>query len=941
MNDSFSIRERHPPLRGRREVHMRKQSIMERAWLKRGLSASLSVVLAATLAGVAPAAAFASEQDEADRWAEAIEEQLADQSIQTYAYSENAIALADDSGSSTTTLDPTDWYSLLDPNKKNSGILDASGKMYTATSDSVVTPVKLQNPWGTCWGFSIIAACETSILSETGGTAGDLDLSELQLIGSVYKEGGVPESVSSSQAGEGYHNESSNPNAAFNMGGFMNYGATAFASGIGPITEEYVPYQNKGLIGSEDNSPIIECVVTYDEIDDKTKMNKVEQAHLTEEQIEAKKAEPGVKSVVEYYYAGNYTETVGEGESAEAKACYTDWSVSDDYYTTAYYNLENSNILPETRNLTNDGKYESTNLKAVQAIQSELKAGRAVSVAFCADTSMPGQDSSNSKYINTNWAHYTCDNQSLNHAVTIVGYDNDYAASNFATGFADAAAHTPEGDGAWLVKNSWGSESEEFPNKYSWGMKDVNDESSGYFWLSYYDKSVTLFESFDFDVNSYSENSEYYVDQYDYLPEVSSYYVNSIKPTSSANIFTVESQDSDGEGYNSIAIRTLSCATYKPNTEVTYQVYLLDDEATTPTDPAHSSLVYTSDPVEYTYGGYHRTTLAEDEWINVRDGQRYAVVTTQQCKDDGMYYQGVAYNQARPTEEQVDEYEKLVTEQTTAQYREALYPIVYSSLLDSENPKTGEKYTEEEAKEVAPEATETLLKSEFVQALIKSAVDSAVDQYKNTYLTSVVNKGESWTGITTDDGVTEWADWVRVTNAAETEAKTEQNLSIVADNAPVKAFAELTDYASIAELDALKAAIEAAKAALESLKISTDGSDVAADTQWVTQEQYDALKAALATAEAMLADAGNYSDKLSTIAAGTPQSDSVIAATANLAVNSQAGTKAAVVNTNTKTKGNGTYAKTGDAATSAAAAFACVATIAGAAAIAARRRQRD
>lgn len=54
-----------------------------------------------------------------------------------------------------------------------------------------------------------------------------------------------------------------------------------------------------------------------------------------------------------------------------------------------------------------------------------------------------------------------------NHAVTIVGWDDNYSRSNFK--FGGYAA----GDGAWIVKNSWGS---------SWG-------DDGYFYVSYYDSS--------------------------------------------------------------------------------------------------------------------------------------------------------------------------------------------------------------------------------------------------------------------------------------------------------------------------------------------------------------------------------------------------------------------------------------------------------------------
>lgn len=60
-------------------------------------------------------------------------------------------------------------------------------------------------------------------------------------------------------------------------------------------------------------------------------------------------------------------------------------------------------------------------------------------------------------------AYYYGGSSTANHDVLVVGWDDDYSKTNFST--------QPAGDGAFLVKNSWGT---------SWG-------DGGYFWSSYYD----------------------------------------------------------------------------------------------------------------------------------------------------------------------------------------------------------------------------------------------------------------------------------------------------------------------------------------------------------------------------------------------------------------------------------------------------------------------
>lgn len=82
----------------------------------------------------------------------------------------------------------------------------------------------------------------------------------------------------------------------------------------------------------------------------------------------------------------------------------------------------------------------------------------------------PDSDTPND-FNNQTSAAYSNIRHGTDHAVTLVGWDDNYSASNFKI--------TPPGDGAWIIKNSWGED---------WGDK-------GYYYASYYDESVINYDT--------------------------------------------------------------------------------------------------------------------------------------------------------------------------------------------------------------------------------------------------------------------------------------------------------------------------------------------------------------------------------------------------------------------------------------------------------------
>jgi C1A family cysteine protease len=71
-----------------------------------------------------------------------------------------------------------------------------------------------------------------------------------------------------------------------------------------------------------------------------------------------------------------------------------------------------------------------------------------------------------SSYASGTYAYYYSGTAAANHAVAIVGWDDSFSRNLFAS--------PPPGDGAWIMRNSWGT---------GWG-------SGGYFYASYYDTKI-------------------------------------------------------------------------------------------------------------------------------------------------------------------------------------------------------------------------------------------------------------------------------------------------------------------------------------------------------------------------------------------------------------------------------------------------------------------
>ena len=203
----------------------------------------------------------------------------------------------------------------------------------------------------------------------------------------------------------------------------------------------------------------------------------------------------------------------------------------------------------------------------------------------------------NGQYLNTdenNYCYYYPEESLTNHQITIVGWDDEYSLTNFKTDYQ------PEGNGAWIVKNSYGS---------SWG----ND---GYFYISYYDKSLKDFSCVDV-TSSEDYLSIYQYDGYGYSSGVSASTSNgeSVKTATMANVFTATKDES---------LKSVSFYTLGEAQECTIEIYT--GVSKNHTIPTENGKCVSTKTVSFSYDGYHTVDLAEP--VSITQGECFAVLVT-------------------------------------------------------------------------------------------------------------------------------------------------------------------------------------------------------------------------------------------------------------------------------------------------------------------------
>jgi C1A family cysteine protease len=197
---------------------------------------------------------------------------------------------------------------------------------------------------------------------------------------------------------------------------------------------------------------------------------------------------------------------------------------------------------------------------------------------------------SGSYYNSSNAAYYYPGSSGANHAVTLVGWDDDFSRNNFN--------NTPPGDGAYILRNSWGT---------GFGL-------DGFYYASYYDASIEALTAFarSEELTNYS-----FVYQYDWLGWTSALGAGGFSKVSQdpevywgANIFEAGTDEW-------LAATSFYTASYNSS----YRILVYTDVVDHPSDGTLAGETAGT----FEYPGYH-TVPIDDMNVLLSAGTRFSIV---------------------------------------------------------------------------------------------------------------------------------------------------------------------------------------------------------------------------------------------------------------------------------------------------------------------------
>ena len=197
-------------------------------------------------------------------------------------------------------------------------------------------------------------------------------------------------------------------------------------------------------------------------------------------------------------------------------------------------------------------------------------------------------------------SYYSTVSDNTNHAISVVGWDDDKVTNS-------------SNKGAWLVRNSWGSD------EYS---------HFGYFWMSYDEPSIyDRVYALDCVSDTGSSDDDFYDHNYQYdLSAYSQYgWIGNGTSSTIANIFTATGTQ---------LLKAVGVETQNPNINYTVNIYT---DIANSSNPESGTLVRTQTG-SFTYQGFH--TIKMDNPLTLTKGEKFSVVIKLESMDgkSGAYY---------------------------------------------------------------------------------------------------------------------------------------------------------------------------------------------------------------------------------------------------------------------------------------------------------------